>query len=293
MGLLLLYQIGWGLAAILPRPFLYWLARRIGEIFYLRSPKDRRAVRANLEAICVGEAVSEGQVRAVFQNFGMYLADFFRFGPATERLMKRWVVIEGEERLAAVLAGGRGVIGITAHLGNYELAGAVYAHRGVLLHAAVLNHMNQRVDRFFVRQRARMGVVSLPVERNRFREFLQAALRALKNNQMVAIVADRDYFGGGLDVNFFGKSVRMPRGPAALSVRAGAPILPTFLIREGSRFRFLILPPLAPRPGLEREEAVRELTARCADVIAEQIRAHPTQWYVFHEFWKPAPAEIL
>ena len=287
----LLYLIGYGACWILPRRLCYAVARVAADLN--SSREDREAVRANLEAVLGEGKVTNADVREVFRNFAMYLVDFFRFERLTPDRIGDWVEIEGLEKMRRALAQGKGAIGVTAHLGNYELAAAVLSLLGLPVHGVVMTHQNPRVDRFFTRQRERVGVTGIPIQKIGRKAFLETALSVLRRNQILGFVADRDFFDHGLELPWFGRSVKVPTGPAAFSLRTGAPIVPSFLVRKpDGRYRFILHPPINAPQGLAREEAVRRTTLACLDSMARVIRRYPTQWYMFQEFWRAGPGFI-
>ncbi len=294
MPLYLLYVIGSAACQVLPRGLCYWIARRVADVWYWHAVRDREAVRLNLEAVLQKGPVPPEQVREVFRNFGMYLADFFRFNRITAEEVQRMVRIEGLERMQAALAQGRGAIGLTAHLGNFELAGAVLTLLGLQVSAVVLTHQDKKVDAFFSRRRERVGVKAIPIQKQSPRVFFESAISALRRNEVLALVGDRDFFNHGIDLPLFGKTIRVPTGPANFSLKTGAPIVPGFLVREADgKYRFILESPIPIPQGVSREEAVRQMTEACLDVMFKYIRQYPTQWYGFREFWRQVPAVVL
>ena len=287
-----LYVVGYWACVLLPRGFCYGLARLLADLYSSRAPVDREAVRKNLTAV-LGRPASPQEVREVFRHFAMYLVDFFRFSHLTPKKIRRWIRIEGTEHMEEALRQGKGAIGLTAHLGNFELAGAVLALLGFPVSAVVFTHQNSRVDAFFSRQRAGVGIRAIPVRSQNQRALFQASLDALRGNGVLALVGDRDFFGNGLELPFFGRSVKIPRGPAAFSLRTGAPIVPGFLVREkDGTYRFTLERPIVAPEGVDREEAMRQMTQACVDAMSRAIRRYPTQWYLFQEFWKTGPVVI-
>ncbi len=279
---------------ILPRSVCYFVARCAADCSSARSPKDMRAVRANLSIVMGTDAVDPEQVREVFRQFAMYLVDFFRFSWWTPERARRWIRPADIDFVQQALEKGNGVIALTAHLGNYELGGAVLAMRGISVSAAVLTHHNPRVDRFFKRQRERARVQGIPIQEIGRKAFLEACLASLKRNGLLALVGDRDFFGHGIELPFFGKPTRIPTGPAWFSLRTGAPIVPSFLVREGDgHFRFVLEPPIYPPVHLTRDEAIVEITKACVAAMERVIRRYPTQWYMFQPFWEPVTGVIL
>ncbi|MCM8811889.1 MAG: lysophospholipid acyltransferase family protein [Candidatus Omnitrophica bacterium] len=290
----LLYLIGSTAAFILPTKFSYWVACRVADYSCWRFRADREAVRSNLSAVLQRDHVPVEMVRDVFRNFGMYLVDFFRFGHLTPEKIKEAVRIEGLEHMRGVLAAGRGAIGLTAHLGNFELAGAVLSLMGFPVNAVVLTHQNPYVDNFFTSQRSQVGVKGIPVQRQSPREFFKTCMSVLENNEILALVGDRDFFNHGIELPLFGKSIKIPTGPAGFSIKTGAPIVPGFMIREkDGSYRLILEKPIVAPEGVAREEAMRQMTEKCLEVMAKYIRQYPTQWYGFREFWKHVPGVIL
>jgi KDO2-lipid IV(A) lauroyltransferase len=95
------------------------------------------------------------------------------------------------------------------------------------------------------------------------------------------VVADRDLSGRGLEVDFFGERVRLPRGPALLSVRTGAPILTAAVYFADGGWRGELGPLLEALPGEPEGEAVFRITQEMARAFEGLIRAAPEQWHVF------------
>lgn len=287
-----LYVAGTWACVLLPRGFCYGIARRLADFYSSRAPVDREAVRRNLTAVLEREP-SFHEVSEVFRHFAMYLVDFFRFSRLTPEKVRRWIRIEGVEHMAEALKAGKGAIGLSAHLGNFELAAAVLALLGFPVTAVVFVHQNPRVDAFFARQRARVGVHAIPVRSKNQKALFEASLAALRKNGILGLVGDRDFFGNGLDLPFFSRNVKIPRGPAAFSLRTGAPIVPAFLAREeDGSYRFFIERPITVPEGLPKEEAVRRMTEVCVEAMSRAIRKYPTQWYMFQEFWRTGPVVI-
>ncbi|MBI3322326.1 MAG: lysophospholipid acyltransferase family protein [Candidatus Omnitrophica bacterium] len=290
-----LYQAGYRLCAFLPRRLCHAVACGAADVYSAFSSQDLRLVRVNLAAVTGvrEEEVSPTMVREVFRNFAMYLVDFFRFSRLRDGEVSRVMRLEGLEWMKEALSSGKGAIAVTAHLGNYELGAAVLSLSGFPVSAVVLTHQNKRVDAFFERQRARVGVQGIPVQRMQGREFLETCLSALRAGRVLGLVADRDYFDHGIEMSLFGHTVRLPTGPASFSLRTGAPIVPCFVVRErDGKYRFVMEPPIRAPEGAGREEALRRMTQQCLDVMAKYVRFYPTQWYMFQEFWRSGPAFI-
>ena len=144
---------------------------------------------------------------------------------------------------------------------------------------------------FIASQRQSHGVRLLPLTAPRR---LRELLGALKRNEIVGLVADRDIGGSGQQVSFFGAPTTFSDGAAALAVRTGAPVLVGVAFRrpDGS-FRATIEPPLVVAPGATRREDVSRMTQAIAERLQYHVAQHPEQWTVFQRRWpRSAPREL-
>jgi len=120
----------------------------------------------------------------------------------------------------------------------------------------------------------------------------KAALRALHRKQIVAIPADQSQTRRyGVFVDFFGLPACTTPGPARLAMLSGAPVVPAFLIRDGTsaRHRIVVLPPIDLVKTGDREADAIENTQHCTAVIEMMLRRYPEQWSWFHKRWKTRP----
>lgn len=284
MMLYFFYRTGLFIALILPIRISYAIACCLADVFYYISPTDRRTVISNLKIVLNGSVDDEliaGMAKDVFRNFAKYLVDFFRFQKIDEEYVRKNVSVEGAINIEDARAKGKGAIMLSAHMGNWELGGAVVSMIGYPISAVVLTHKNKRINDFFTSQRLKGNMK--PIEMG---ASLKSCYRVLRNNELLALLGDRDFTKNGLAVDFFGKKAMMPKGPAMFSYRLGSPIVPVFLIRDpDDTFRFLIEKPIACAPGLDEEAAVKELTERCSRVIEAYVKKYPTQWFVFRNIW--------
>lgn len=281
----ILFRIGQLLALSLPLRIGYCLARLGGDLYYFGSKNDRRIVTNNLNVILGGEGrKTQRYTREVFRNFAKYLVDFFRFPKLTSRFIEKCITIEGREYVDESLSRGRGVIGLTAHLGNWELGGVVMAMLGYPVNAIAWTHKNTLVNNFFIRQRTIKGVKVIPVGIGVRRSFSKLA-----EGEMVALLGDVDFShpGYGITATFFKRKAMIPKGPALIALKAGSPILPGFMVREqNDTFRLIFEPPIEYQPTRNVERDVKELTQRVSAVIEKYVRKYPTQWFMFNEVWK-------
>jgi len=282
--LFILYRIGKFIALHTPLKFGYSFAGFIASACCLFSKNDREAVKENLRVLFPDYSKKKiGAItRKIFINFGKYLVDFFRFSKIDKDYMDKYIKVEGIENMRDALKDKKGVIALSAHLGNWELGGVAVSLLGFPFAAVVLKHADERINRFFIEQREMKGVDVITVG-----TAVRRCFSALANNSVVALVGDRDYFDNGIEMDFLGKPMLMPKGPAVFNRRCGSPIVPTFMIRNhDDTFTLKFCEPIRPQHTKDEHHNLIETTKKVARVMEKAIRAHPCQWYVFKRFWE-------
>lgn len=280
----ILYKIGQFLSLVLPLKLSYHLAEFLADLKCFFTPLDRQAVIENLKAV-TGEKDKKILTQYTYQmyhNFAKYLVDFFRFSKVDNNYIKKYIKIENLNYIDNILKKGKGLIALSAHLGNWELGAMILAKLGYPLNAIVLDHQEKLVNHFFVKQRSLGGLKMIPLGASIRRTF-----ECLSNNEILAILADRDFLKNGFKMNFFNKPSIIPKGPALLSLRLSSPIVPVFLIREpDDTFSFVFDAPIYFSPTGNRDSDLVALTQACVKVMERHIRRYPSQWFMFRKFWE-------
>jgi KDO2-lipid IV(A) lauroyltransferase len=277
------YRVADVLSFALPRQFAYWIGLRVSGMFYRRDRRGREAVKANLAHIMASKGVRPGDetldrmTRRTFEAFGLYLVDFFRYRHMTAERVDRMVTIEHPEYLDQLRDCGRGLVLVTAHLGNWELGGVVLVARGIPLNAVAMSHPNRRTDRLFRHRREQRGFRVICLDRA-----VPGCLAALARREGVALLMDRDYSGTGRNFPFFGKAAHFPVGAATLAIRTESVLFTAFLMRQtDDSFLLKTWPPIEAKRSMQVDELQATLCAR----LEETVAAYPTQWFMFEKFW--------
>lgn len=275
-------------ARSLPRRVSYPLARGVGGAYFRFRPKYLKAIRANLSVILGETSDSEAVRRAAAEMVRSHSSawlDFLHFAlrpPQESALLVESVV--GFSRLVEARLRERGVLLLTAHLGNWEIGGLMLAEVRQPIHVVLVPDMFSGVERVRKRLHARAGVNEIPVDKS-FQSTL-SILRALEGNAIVAMQGDRDFDNTGISVPFFGREAYFPRGPLRVAAATGAAVLPAFIVRvPDGRYRAIIEEPLAVEREGPRDAALRTNLERYVAVLERYVRLYPDQWYCFYPFW--------
>ena len=265
----------------MPVEVSYFVAFFCARIKYYFSKKDRDLIINNLLPVVNSRREAKKYSKKVFENFTYYLVDFFRFSKIDDNFIKKNVKIEGLDNLNTVTTQGKGTIVLTAHIGNYEMGGAVLAFLGYDFYALALPHKNDNINAFFNEQRrsCKVKVISTGLG-------LRECFKILNQKKVIAFVGDRDFNAGKREkVKMFGKIAFLPRGAAVFSLKTDAIIIPTFFLRENKYcYRFIFEPPIFPTVrGLAKtpQDIIREYST----VLEKYIAKYPGQWYVFEKYW--------
>jgi KDO2-lipid IV(A) lauroyltransferase len=279
----ILYRIGQFIALRIPLRLGYKIAAMLSDLREMFAAKDKKAVRANLRVIFPEKPKREIRKiqKEMFRNFAKYLVDFFHFEIIDKEYIKKNIRIENIRYFDEASRKGKGVIALTAHFGNWELAGVVTSLLGYPFWAVVLPHKDKRVDGFFNHKRESKGVKVIPLGKA-----VRTCLALLKENKMIALVGDRDFTEKGIVLDFFGKPALFPEGPAAFALKTGAIIVPAFMFRnKDDDFTLKIEKPLDFTPTGDKTKDLSELITKYKIIFEDYIRRFPEQWYMFRRFW--------
>lgn len=233
----------------------------------------------------------EATALGCYRHFGREAAEMVRLHrTGAPALLSRMRTDEATERCIERMLGGEGTIVVTGHLGNWEVAGAYLAARGVALAAVVKRQSNERFDAWIARTRHDVGIE--PVYMDDARDVVPSLLAA---GRSVALVADQDARSRGVVVPFLGRPASTFRGPARFALATGAPLVFGLAVRDGSGYRSYVEPVRpAAEPAPADEESVLAVTRRWVDRLDYHVRERPRQYFWFHRRWKgqPGPAVL-
>ncbi len=272
-----------GLMNALPRRRALSVGGWIGGLAYLAACGPRRRALSNL-ALAYGEAQPRRQIRrlgrTVFRELGQNVVDVARLSRVTAENVDGLVRADGLSHLESAYGDGKGVVAVSAHLGNFELMGAYLALKGFAVTVVAAPLYDARLDALLLENRVRSGLEVVPRDRA-----TTAILRALRKGHVVGLLVDQDTRGAGVAVPFFGHPARTPTGPAVLADRTGAPIVPMAIHRLPDDTHLLtVRPPI--RPAGRTSEDVEKTTRAYTRELERFIRKAPTQWVWMHDRWK-------
>jgi phosphatidylinositol dimannoside acyltransferase len=246
----------------------------------------RGVVEANLSRVLgrkPGSPLVRAAARDSFRSYARYWYDSFRIAVMPDEEFVSRCRGVGREHLERAVEAGRGAVLALPHVGNYDVAGHWVAATGFRITAVAEELKPQRLYQLFCDRRRGLGLGIVALSSDR--KVADELVRLIGENELIALVADRDLTGRGVDVEMFGATRRMPAGPALLSLFTGSPLLPCALYDLEHGWAIHIDAPLE----IERTENMRQdvtaLTRLLAKRFERSIAAAPTQWHMFQPFW--------
>ncbi len=262
--------------------------------FYLFHGFRKRSVKNLSMALGMGLDKKETNevVRNSLRNFARDVVEIGYAISLAPNELQQEISVEGKEHLEKALAKGKGVIVLSAHLGNFFLVGTRLALEGYPTYVLVNPPRNKNLREFLVRIRLKVGQRTIHTQprQKAARELLQV----LRQNGLAVVIADEYRSGKGIYVPFFGRTVLARRGPATLALRTHAALIPVHLIREPSgRLRLILEPEIKPtRSGNIRADTA-ECTLRMTQWVERVVRSYPDQWNWMTVHWQDAPHESM
>jgi phosphatidylinositol dimannoside acyltransferase len=259
----------------------YALADWFGDLAFLMNAPARAAVEDNLRHV-LGRRPAWRLVRQVFRHGARNYYDTLIIPSLSAAELLKLVPVAGWTTLEQALAAGRGVIMVGVHLSGVALAGQVVAAKGFPITSVAERVEPPELNRLLTRLRSGGGIRILSLGPDITRELTEA----LRRNEIVALVMDRDIAGTGVKVQFFDAETRLPGGAALLALRTGAPIISAMAIRTSDQgFAGQIDPHIEIERGENLRESLRLTTRRIGERLESHIGAHPEQWTVYQPLW--------
>jgi KDO2-lipid IV(A) lauroyltransferase len=253
--------------------------------------RKRKKIALNNLNLALGREKSQKEIEQIchgsFRNIGMDMMEISRCLDFEYGYIKEMVTFEGRQHLDHALRGGKGVIALTAHLGNFPLLSFGLVYEGYPLSLVARDPENPKVAKKITSFRNEIGIESIPDKPRR--ACVSKCLEALKRNRILYLQIDQNAPVTECWVDFFGYLVPTFKGPVIFSLRRGAPILPMFIIRNSDNHHQIIIHPAfeLTMTGMTQDDITLNI-ARLTKIVEAVIREHPDQWWWIHQRFKRA-----
>ena len=274
------YLAGWRLVRLLPERIAQAVFRRVADEAYRRRGAGVRRLRGNLARVRpeLGDDALDELTREAVRSYLRYWCESFRM-PAwpIDDVVRRTRTVD-EHHVRDAYAAGHGVVVALPHMANWDWAGAWACATGMPLATVAERLKPERLYDEFVAYRTSLGMRILPLTGG---EGALPQLEAwVRGGGLVCLLADRDLSRTGVEVTLCGATARIPRGPALLARRTGAPLVPVTLHYTGADMTITFHAPISHADG---PDGLVAMTQGVGDAFGAALREHPQDWHMMQK----------
>ena len=276
-----LQKSGVRITRLIPVKLADKIAIYAGLVYCYLSKRKRDYIIDNLKHIFADETIAQEQmnflVKRTFMNFARTMTDFFRLAYMSKQNIVESSDCIGYENVKEALSLGRGCVLITLHLGNWDYAGAYLAARNVPM-TALVEETDAEMLTLYTKHRESTGMITYPVNRAGY-----AFLDIIRNNRVLAVLADRDVAKNGIPIDFFSGKRMIPKGLSNIIIKKKIPVVFAYMVLNNAKSRARYL-------GVIEKPVIYEckpddFNRLMVDRFESFIKKYPPQWFVFHPEW--------
>ena len=270
------YAGGWAVVRALPEPVAQRLFRVGADLAGRRAGKGVTRLRRNLARVAPG-ADLDRLTRDALRSYARYWCEVFRLQDIpTERILAG-TVTEGEDAFRAALASPRGLVLALPHSGNWDQAGAWCGATGAPFTTVAERLKPESLYDRFVEFRESLGMEVLPLTGGA-RPPYEVLTERLQAGGTLCLLGDRDLSARGIEVQFFGRTAKVPAGPASLALTTGATLIPVTLSFTPGGWRVVFHPPV-------EHSDVPTMAQAVATAFERGIARYPADWHMLQKLW--------
>ncbi|SDY10986.1 KDO2-lipid IV(A) lauroyltransferase [Acetomicrobium thermoterrenum DSM 13490] len=267
---------------LLPHSAALSLGGSLGRmVFSLNKDKSSKAIIRCSKFLGCSLEVAREVVAKSYINLGRSVVEFLNLAKIGKKI-DEIVSVHDIENLNDALACGRGVILLTAHLGNWELAAAYLGIKDYPMRAIGAEQRDARITKLITDIRASCGVETIGKGFD-----LRGAIKCLQEGNILGVLLDQDAKDKGIIAPFLGQPASTPYGPVKLAMKMRSPIVPLFIVRRKDNIHhdLYFLPSLEERVKDFFDRPIEENVRLCNDILSEWISRHPEQWLWLYPRW--------
>ncbi|HTQ28267.1 MAG TPA: hypothetical protein VMI35_09070 [Puia sp.] len=226
-------------------------------------------------------------------SFGKMYKNFYLFG---QTLIDKVVLMtgipnrfsfdfDGEDQLRAMVDLQRGGLLLSAHIGNWEIAGQLLKRLGTKIRIVMYDGEQQQIKEYLASVTGERTAQLILIKNDL--SHIYAIHEALRNHELVCIHADRFTENTKtLDTVFLGAPARFPAGPFVLAARCGVPVSFVFAMKESRLHYHFFASAIKEYKGLDKETGIQYILTDFAKEMEEKVKKYPEQWYNYYDFWQ-------
>ena len=279
----LLYLFAWKVIALLPEKSAYQLANFVSDRIYKKNGTGIRRLRSNYARVMpeYSAAKLEELTKLGMRSYLRYWFDTFRLSRWSKNRIISTTQVIRENLLRDPINSKQGCIVALPHAGNWDHAAAYFCSTGITLTAVVEKLKPEAIFKKFLAYRESIGIEAISHKE----KTIPILTQRLQDGKLIALVADRDMSRNGVEVNFFGKTSKMPSGPAILAIKTGAPLITAYVRYTLDGIQIIFDETIKPTNSGNEEDQIKIITQSIADNFAKRIKEYPVDWHMLQRIW--------
>ncbi|UCE24802.1 MAG: hypothetical protein JSU74_01765 [Candidatus Zixiibacteriota bacterium] len=278
----------WFLNAV-PRSVAMLIGGMVGLAAWQILPKERHRSIRHLSLVFEDELSAvqrHGIGRGFFINAGKNLADLVRFKKHYASQIRPLVEVEGIGYFDEAYRRGRGVFGVTGHIGNFELLAVHVASMGYDIAVIGREMYDERLNQLLIDNRQSLGLTNIATT-----DSPRVMLRWLRRGGAVGVLIDNDSVRvRSMHIPAFGRLSNTPVGQSVMAFKSGAALVPMACLRtDDNRYKIVIRPEIKLDSSLPERDWIYRATLMCTKELERIIVRNPDQWAWHHNRWRTRP----
>ncbi|GBL33085.1 phosphatidylinositol mannoside acyltransferase [Actinomycetota bacterium] len=268
---------------VLPEKSAYKLADYVSDRIYKKNGKGIKRLRGNYGRVMpeYSSQKLEELTKLGMRSYLRYWFDTFRLSKWSKNRIISTTQVIRENLLRDPIQFKQGCIVALPHAGNWDHAAAYFCSTGITLTAVVEKLKPEAIFKKFLAYRESIGIEAISHKE----KTIPILTERLQAGKLIALVADRDMSRNGIEVNFFGKTSKMPSGPAILAIKTGAPLITAYVGYTPGGIEIIFDETLKPTNSGSEEEQIKIITQSMADNFAKRIKENPVDWHMLQRIW--------
>ncbi len=191
---------------------------------------------------------------------------------------------DGEENLREIVSRQKGAVLLSAHIGNWDIAGHLFKRLNTRIHIVIFDGEEEQIKKYLAAVTGKKSVNFIVIKKDL--THIYQISEALKSNELVCMHADRFLEGNKtFSANFLGEKARFPMGPFVLAATFKVPVSYVFAVKESNRHYHFFASSIKNYEQVEKETVMQEMLLEFAREMEIKVKRYPEQWFNYYNFW--------
>lgn len=192
---------------------------------------------------------------------------------------------DGEENLRQIAATGKGGILLSAHIGNWDVAGQLFKRLETTINIVLFDGEDEQIKKYLDGVTGKKPVNIITIKKDL--SHIYAISEAFSNNELVCMHADRFIEGNKtLTSDFLGAPAKFPVGPFLLASTFKVPVTFVFAVKESKWHYHLFASPVKEYSNIGRDQVIRQMLTDYTAEMEAKVKQYPEQWFNYYNFWQ-------